>query len=209
VTRSREGHQDLGVDSSATRGMAASEHHQSAKPHSAGELSCLSLPALQERLNEEIDRARRHETELSCLLVRIDRVEDLSQIGQQSEHGSELPAQTLAYVGGALRRELRSFDRIGRLSDSELLIALPGADGPGAEAVGRRVLDRLHTIKVEAEGQRRPLGFSVGLAAWHGRLSGDDMLARTRAALRVRNGEEPSTEAAHAAAGAPPALRGP
>src|SRR5467141_2228503 len=80
-------------------GMAASEHHQSAQPHPAGRVACLSLPALQERLDEEIDRARRHETQLSCLLVRIDKLEDLSQIGQQSEHGSGLPSQTLAYVG--------------------------------------------------------------------------------------------------------------
>jgi diguanylate cyclase (GGDEF)-like protein len=167
-------------------------------------MACLSASALQERLDEEINRARRHETELSCLLVRIDRLEEIP-----SEHASELPAQTLAYVGGALRSELRSFDRIGRLSDSELLIALPGADGPRAEVVGRRMLDRLRAIKVEAEGTRRPLGISVGLAAWHGRLSGDDLLAQTRAALRVRNGEEASTAAARAAAGRPPPLRPP
>jgi GGDEF domain-containing protein len=189
--------------------MAASEPHQSAEPRQRAEVACLSSGALQERLEEEINRARRHDTQLSCLLVRIDTVEDLSQMGQQSEHGSGLPAQTLSYVGGALRRELRSFDRIGRLSDSELLIALPGADGPRAEAVGRRVLDRLRTIKVEAEGTRRPLGFSVGLAAWHGRLSGEDLLARTRAALRVRNGEEPSAAAVQAAAGPPPGVRRP
>jgi diguanylate cyclase (GGDEF)-like protein len=184
--------------------MAATESHESAEPGHARESDCLSLPALHERLDEEIDRARRHETQLSCLLLRIDRLEEI-----QSEHGSELPAQTLAYVGGALRRELRSFDRIGRLSESELLIALPGADGPRAEAVGRRVLDRLRTIKVEADGTRRPLGFSVGLAAWHARLTGDDLLARTRAALQVRNGEEPTTTAAQAAAGQPSAVRRP
>ncbi|HEV7584593.1 MAG TPA: diguanylate cyclase [Solirubrobacteraceae bacterium] len=189
--------------------MAASEHQERADPHQRSEGACLSFGALQERLDEEIDRARRHDTQLACLLVRIDRLEDLPQTGQQSERESGLPAQTISYVGGALRRELRSFDRIGRLSESELLIALPGADGPRAEAVGRRVLDRLRTIKVEAEGTRRPLGFSVGLAAWHGRLSGEDLLDQTRAALRVRNGEEPSAAAAQAAAGPPPAVRRP
>jgi diguanylate cyclase (GGDEF)-like protein len=183
--------------------MAAREPHQSAEPHDAGDAACLSLPALQKRLDEEIDRARRHETQLSCLLLRIDRLEEIN-----NEEGG-LPAQTLAYVGGALRRELRSFDRIGRLSESELLIALPGADGPRAEAVGRRVLERLRTIKVESDGTRRPLGFSVGLAAWHGRLTGEDLLARTRAALRVRNGEEASTAAAQAAAAPGPVVRRP
>ncbi|HEY2398220.1 MAG TPA: diguanylate cyclase [Solirubrobacteraceae bacterium] len=189
--------------------MAASEHHQSAEPQQRAEVACLSFGALQERLEEEINRARRHDTQLSCLLLRIDTVEELSQMGQQGEPGDGLPAQTISYVGGALRRELRSFDRIGRLSDSELLIALPGADGQRAEAVGRRVLDRLRTIKVEADGTRRPLGFSVGLAAWHGRLSGDDLLARTRAAMRVRNGEEAPAAAARSAAGPSPGIRRP
>jgi diguanylate cyclase (GGDEF)-like protein len=184
--------------------MAASEQHQSAEPQQRAEAACLPFGALQERLEEEINRARRHDTQLSCLLVRIDRVQEM-----ESEHGGGLPAQTLSYVGGALQRELRSFDRIGRLSDSELLIALPGADGPRAEAVGRRVLERLRTIKVEADGTRRPLGFSVGLAAWHARLSGEELLARTRAAMRVRNGEEPSAAAAQAAAGPAPAVRRP
>jgi diguanylate cyclase (GGDEF)-like protein len=184
--------------------MAATDHDQSDQPLQAGKVACLSLPALLERLEEEVNRARRHDTQLSCLLVRIDRLEEM-----ESQHGSALPAQTLTYVGGALSGELRSFDRIGQLSESELLIALPGADGTRAEAVGRRVLDRLRAIKVEAEGTRRPLGFSVGLAAWHGRLSGEDLLTRTRAALMRRNGEDPSAPGAPAAAGPPPAVRRP
>ena len=98
---------------------------------------------------------------------------------------------------GALRR----FDRIGRPSDRELLILLPGADGPRGEMVARRVLDRLRTIKVEAGGARRPLRVSVGLAAWREGSSGDELLARTRAAAQVSGGEE-----AHAGSGSPPPL---
>jgi PleD family two-component response regulator len=184
--------------------MAASDHHHSAHPHPPGEAVWLSTSELRERLEEEINRARRQDTQLSCLLVRIDSLEEI-----QSEHASELPAQTLAYVGGALRQELRNFDRIGWLSESELLIALPGADGSRAEAVGRRVLDRLHTIKVEVAGTRRPLGFSVGLAAWHGRLSGEELLTQTRAALRVRNGEDTPGPANPGPVEPPPAVRRP
>jgi diguanylate cyclase (GGDEF)-like protein len=183
--------------------MAAIDNEQNVQSHRP-EGPYISLPALRERLDEEIDRARRHDTQLSCLLLRIDRLEEI-----QGEPGSELPAQTLAYVGGALRRELRSFDRIGRISESELAIALPGADGPRAEAVGRRVLDRLRTIKVEADGTRRPLGFSVGLAAWHGRQSGEELLAETRAALQLRNGEDPSAAGGGVAAQPPPGFRRP
>ncbi len=70
------------------------------------------------------------------------------------EHGGELSEQAFAYIARALSPELRGFDRIGRPSDSELVLLLPGADGPRSEMVARRVLDRLRTIKVEAEGMR-------------------------------------------------------
>src|SRR2546421_401001 len=88
-------------------------------------------------------------------------------------------------------------------SDNDLLVLLPGADGPRGEIVARRVLDRLRTIKIEAAGERRPLRISVGLAAWHENLSAEDLLAQTRAAAqRGFTGEPP----AGATAVSPPAL---
>jgi diguanylate cyclase (GGDEF)-like protein len=140
---------------------------------------CLSAKALQERLEEEINRAGRHGTSLSYLLVVIENLEELTKA-----HGSELSEQTLTYVGEALRRELRRFDRVGRPSESELAVLLPGADGPRGEIVARRALARLRAIKVEADGERRPLRVSVGLAAWREDVSGEDLLAQTRAAAR-------------------------
>jgi diguanylate cyclase (GGDEF)-like protein len=165
-------------------GMAASDSNLSSDPRPTEQLACLSAAALSRRLDEEIGRAERHGTQLSCLLLVIDNLEEISR-----ELGSDLPEQTLAYVGGALLRELRRFDRIGRPSEEELLIVLPGADGPRGEMVARRVLERVRAIKVEAEGTRRPVRMSVGLAAWRQDSSGDDLLAQARAATRVRNGE--------------------
>ena len=144
-----------------------------------GRIDCLSAVALEDRLEEEINRAGRHGTPLSCLLVAIEDLKELA-----SRHGRELPEQALAYAGPALLRELRRFDRVGRPSDTELLVVLPGADGPRGEIVARRVIDRLRAIKIEAGGVRRPLRVSVGLAAWREDLSGAQLLARTRAAAK-------------------------
>jgi diguanylate cyclase (GGDEF)-like protein len=182
--------------------MAASDPHPRSNPLPPGQIACLSAPALKERMEEEINRAGRHDTPLSCLLVAIDNLDELSR-----KHGSELSEQMLAYVGGALRRELRRFDRIGRPSDNELLVVLPGADGPRGEIVARRVLDRLRTIKVEADGKRRPLCVSVGLAAWQKDTSGEDLLAQTRAAAQrgQRENALPGIEA-QLPFGSPPAL---
>ena len=165
---------------------------------------CLSAQALMERLDEEISRAARHDTPLSCLLLVIDNLTELAR-----EHGSDLPEQVFAYLATALGVELRPFDRIGRPSDRELLLLLPGADGPRGEIVARRVLDRVRTIKVEAEGTRRPLRVSVGLAAWRKDGSGEDLLTQARSATRAVQGEDVAPDLATTtplAAGSPPAL---
>ncbi|HXR28243.1 MAG TPA: diguanylate cyclase [Solirubrobacteraceae bacterium] len=177
--------------------MAARDPNPRAQPLPASGPEPLSESALLDRLEEEIGRAERHGTKLSCLLVVLDNVEELVR-----EHGSELPGQTLAYVARALRRELRRFDRIGRPSAGELLIVLPGADGPLGEIVARRVLERLQTIKVEADGTRRPLQISLGLAAWRADMSPVDLLARARAAARRRNGDDPAPPQPHRGAAA-------
>jgi diguanylate cyclase (GGDEF)-like protein len=171
--------------------MAANDTHRRIDPASpearqglGRRLDCLSAAALADRLEEEINRAGRHGTPLSCLLVAI---EDLAELA--SRHGRELPEQALAYAGPALLRELRRFDRVGRPSDTELLVVLPGADGPRGEIVAKRVIDRLRAIKIETDGVRRPLRVSVGLAAWREDLDGEQLLAHTRAAARrERNG---------------------
>jgi diguanylate cyclase (GGDEF)-like protein len=146
-------------------------------------IDCLSAQDLADRLEEEINRAGRHGTPLSCLLVAID------DLALATEHGRELPEQALAYAGPVLARELRRFDRVGRPSDSELLVVLPGADGPRGETVARRVIDRLRAIKIESAGVRRPLRVSVGLAAWREDLTGTQLLALTRAAAQRERDE--------------------
>jgi diguanylate cyclase (GGDEF)-like protein len=182
--------------------MAASDPHPRSDPPQPGQ-GWLSAPALSERLEEEIDRAGRHDTPLSCLLVVIDNLEELSR-----EHGSDLPERVFPYLARALGRELRRFDRIGRPSDSELLLLLPGADAPRGEIVARRTLDRLRTIKVEAEGMRQPLRVSVGLAAWQRDVSGQELLAQTRSATRPELGDDsaPNLATATPLRASPPAL---
>jgi diguanylate cyclase (GGDEF)-like protein len=131
------------------------------------------------RLDEEVSRAGRHRTALSCLLVSLLEVEQLA-----SAHGQDLPAQALDYLGAALGRQLRRFDRVGSLPDGELLVLLPGADERRGEIVARRALGRLHSVKIEVKGQRQPLRISVGVAAWREGLSADQLLAQTRLAAQ-------------------------
>jgi diguanylate cyclase (GGDEF)-like protein len=167
--------------------MAASDDNPSPAP--PGErVRCLSAEGLRARLEEEINRAGRHETPLSCLLVTIGNLQELAR-----EHGEELSEQALDYVARTLAAQVRGFDRVGQPREGELLLILPGADAPRGEIVARRALERLRTIKVEADGARRPLRISVGLAAWHERLGADDLLEQARLAARRGNGAEVSS----------------
>lgn len=179
--------------------MAASDRNPATDRPAAGPVPCLGADALRLRLEEEVNRAGRHGTTLSCLLVMIGNLEELAR-----EHGGELSEQTLAYVAGVLAGQVRGFDRVGRPSDSELLLVLPGADGPRGEIVARRVLERLRTIKVESDGTRQPLRISVGLAEWHEDVTGEELLQRARTAARRGNG----TDGASLLAGSSPPVLG-
>jgi diguanylate cyclase (GGDEF)-like protein len=160
----------------------------------------LDADELALRLDEEIGRAERHGTKLSCLLVVVDNLDEMAR-----EHGAGLAQQTVTYIAEALGRELRRFDRVGRPGDGELLVVLPGADSPLGEVVARRLLERIHTIKVESRGTRRPLEIAVGLAAWYPQMAVADLLARARAAARRQNGEDPPPARLAGAAPAEPA----
>jgi GGDEF domain-containing protein len=154
--------------------MAASDNLKD-----SGQLSatrpCLAGPALRERVEEEIARAERHGTALSCLLVGVRDPARLRRV-----HGEELLERALAYLGLALRREFRRFDRVGRLSGYEHLVVLPGADGPHGEVIARRVLARVAAIKLESHEQRSSLALSVAVATWRQGLTAAQLIGQAR-----------------------------
>jgi two-component system, cell cycle response regulator len=161
--------------------MVASDSPHSHNPTRAPRATrdCLSAAELTRRLEEEVSRAERHHTALSCLLVSLDDMDRLAHL-----HGEDLPAKALAYFGAALGLELRRFDRVGHAAEGELLVLLPGADERRGEIVARRALGRLHAIKIDVDGQRHPLRISVGLAAWREGLTGEQLLSLTRLAAQ-------------------------
>jgi len=166
--------------------MAARQTNPRAQSDRPGVGEPLSSAALQRRIDEEVGRAERHGTMLSCLLVVVENLDEIAY-----EHGPELSGQTLSYIAGALAGELRRFDRIGHPSAEELAIVLPGADSPSGEAVARRILERVQAIKIESRGTRLPLELSVGLAAWRENMAPHELLARARVAAARQDGDDP------------------
>jgi diguanylate cyclase (GGDEF)-like protein len=164
----------------SSTGMAASDSHHPIHPRAPRDP--LSSTEIAARLEEEVSRASRHRTPLSCLLVSLDEIDELA-----TAHGDTMPAQALAYLADTIRRQLRCFDRVGHAAEGELLVLLPGADEQRGEIVARRTLSRLHSIKVEAEGHRRPLRVSMGISSWRDGLTGEQLLSHTRLAAQRHN----------------------
>lgn len=158
--------------------MAASEFDRGRERSPSGEGDLATAGALYSRLEEEVERAERQGTGLSCMLLVLENLDEIKR-----RHGEELGEQVIEYVAEALRPEMRRFDRVCRASERELAVIAPGAHGAHGEILARRVLARMRAIKIEAGGSRLPLRVSVGLAAWGADMSARALMSRARAAL--------------------------
>ena len=169
-------------------GDSTSSFENTPSAGASGRSSGRAPAELDERLQEEIGRAERHGTQLACLLVVVDNLDEMAGEGHRSEGVvGELREQTMAYIAGALRRELRRFDRVGLPSERELLIVLPGADGP-ARRDGRA--PRARPPARDQGRSARPARAAADLRRARGlareRHAGDDARARASGGRAVR-----------------------
>jgi diguanylate cyclase (GGDEF)-like protein len=160
--------------------MAANDPNARTDSPGRGTPGWLGAEALRQRLDEEVARADRQLGPLSCLLIAVEDLEGLVE-----RYGEDLAEQALSKIAQALRGELRRFDQVGRPGARELVVLLPGADGPRGEIVARRALQRTRTIKIEVDGSRRSLPIAIGLASWREGLTADGLLEAARSAARA------------------------
>ena len=136
----------------------------------------LNHGALQVRTRQEVARAGREHTPLSCLILDLD---DFKAVNDARGHmaGDEL----LRRVADALTSELREYDLIARYGGDEFVVLLPGA----VESTARLVADRVSSALARpASGE--PAGeCSVGVAEWREPLTAVELLDRSDRALRL------------------------
>ena len=138
----------------------------------------LNHGAMQVRLREEIARAQRDGTVLSCVILDLD---DFKRVNDSRGHqaGDEL----LRGVADLLRAELRPYDQVARYGGDEFVLLLPGSDEAAACQVAERVRD---AVAAEAEpGSRLELAgaCSLGVAQWHEPLDAAALLEHADRAL--------------------------
>jgi diguanylate cyclase (GGDEF)-like protein len=138
---------------------------------------CMNHRAMRRRLDEEIGRAQRSGSPLSCLLIDLD---DFKLVNDR--HGHPAGDAMLRSVVQALAGEFRAFDRVARYGGDEFVVILPNAELESAAAAATRALQRLQELPL-LEDASPGVSASVGAAQWRPRMTTDALLEACDAAL--------------------------
>src|SRR2546427_7353405 len=98
---------------------------------------CASLDALDRRLRDEFERARRYQLRFALVVLDVERLRDINaRLGQVAGD------RVLGQLGAMLQREIRAPDFVARYGGDEFALVLPETDGPGA----RHFVERLRSV---------------------------------------------------------------
>lgn len=116
---------------------------------------------LQQRLEEEVNRATRYGKQVSLLMLDADDFK-----GFNDTQGHIAGDAALAELGEVMRKAVREVDVVARYGGEEFSIVLPETDPAGAYVVAEKVRESISEhVFADAEGERVcRLTVSVGLA---------------------------------------------
>jgi diguanylate cyclase (GGDEF)-like protein len=149
----------------------------------------LVVDALDRKMKEEFERARRYSLSFSLILLGVDELR-----ASEERLGAEAADHLRCQVSGLLRRELRVPDFVVPYGVDGFAIVLPETGQTGARQSLLRLRDRLTTLPFEGDPRLEPTRFSAGIvtyphpAAFHT----DDLFDMAEAALmrgRIQAGE--------------------
>jgi diguanylate cyclase (GGDEF)-like protein len=118
---------------------------------------------LQERLDQEISRARRYGTKLSCLLFDLDYFKTVNDI-----YGYEWGDVLLKSIADKLKMIIRKEDILTRYGDEEYIVILPNTSEDNAFLFAerfRRDIEKMEFIPA-GEEERHPVTISGGISTY-------------------------------------------
>ena len=118
-----------------------------------------NLRAFRARLEEEVKRAQRYGTPLTCVMADMDHLKPLND-----ELGHAAGDRAIAAVADVVRTELRETDFAARYGGDEFVVLLPHTSAAEGRVFAERVCERLRETSLEAGGRRAGLAASFGVA---------------------------------------------
>lgn len=118
---------------------------------------------LQQRLDDEIERARRYSRSLSLLMLDADDFKKFNDT-----YGHIAGDQALSEIGAVLRAAVREIDVVCRYGGEEFSVVLPETDAEGAFVVAEKIRETVasHSF-ADGQGDRGvQVTVSIGLATY-------------------------------------------
>jgi diguanylate cyclase (GGDEF)-like protein len=141
-----------------------------------------NLRAFRARLEEEVKRARRYRTPLTCVMADMDQLKPVND-----ELGHTVGDRAIAAVAAVIRDELRETDFGARYGGDEFVLLLPHTAADEGRVLAERICARLRETALEAGGHPVPIGASFGVACLDdGRDGASEALVRAADAALYR-----------------------
>jgi diguanylate cyclase (GGDEF)-like protein len=120
-------------------------------------------------IGNEIARAKRHRTPLTCVLIDIDRFKMVNDT-----FGHQVGDSVLRELSALFKRTLRTYDTVVRWGGEEFLLVLPGVSLEDAQRLADRIRRAVEAIEFPGAGR---ITLSAGAAGLGLDYSFEEMLA--------------------------------
>jgi diguanylate cyclase (GGDEF)-like protein len=118
-----------------------------------------NLRAFRARLDEEVKRARRYGTPLTCVMADMDYLKPVND-----DLGHAAGDRAIAAVAAVIRAELRETDFGARYGGDEFVLLLPHTTCDEGRVLAERICARLRETHLEVAGRPIPIGTSFGVS---------------------------------------------
>jgi two-component system cell cycle response regulator len=117
--------------------------------------------ALTDKLEQEMDRAARYATLLTCMMIDIDNFKQINDT-----HGHLVGDMILRQLAALLKREQRSPDIVARYGGEEFVVLLPETNATESRNFAERILRRVSSYAFGEPGKPVHVTISIGLASF-------------------------------------------